>query len=154
MLAELRGARDPAGRLTAMLSTLRELVDLNGAAIVDESDVRTDGLVPPEVDIRALAEWHATTADEASGFHTDCMSQLIPAAATFSHEASGLLSVAIHGEHQMWLMWFRAEQVVEVEWAGNPHGKRAEPAWSPDATKFIRSLAGDGPKLLEGLDEG
>jgi two-component system, chemotaxis family, sensor kinase Cph1 len=46
--------------------------------------------------------------------------QYAPAAA-YSLEASGLLATVVSREEPLVLLWFRAEQLETINWAGNPH---------------------------------
>jgi len=60
-------------------------------------------------------------------FHTDKLSSLYPPAANMTRNASGLLAMPISRIHKHYLLWFRAEYVHTIEWAGNPHAKEATP---------------------------
>lgn len=52
---------------------------------------------------------------------TSHLSREMPDAAGFTDLASGLLAVTMSTEVPTILMWFRAEQLQTVKWAGNPH---------------------------------
>ena len=45
----------------------------------------------------------------------------IPSAESYRELASGLLATVVPSEEPIVLMWFRAEQLQTVKWAGNPH---------------------------------
>ncbi|MEG8057548.1 histidine kinase dimerization/phosphoacceptor domain -containing protein [Sphingomonas sp. 22L2VL55-3] len=53
-------------------------------------------------------------------FTTHELSALLPRAEAYRAQASGLLALPLVDEGAV-LLWFRAEQIEEVEWAGNPH---------------------------------
>jgi diguanylate cyclase (GGDEF)-like protein len=91
------------------------------------SKLQTAGLVPTKKEIHKLVLWLGTKADHLIA--TDSLSAHLPPATEFSRQASGLLSILIPSEHPIRLIWFRAEQVLEVEWAGNPHTKAPEDAY-------------------------
>ena len=57
---------------------------------------------------------------------TTNLSGRLPDAAAYADRASGLLAVTMSTEIPTILMWFRAEHLQVVEWAGNPH--KAVPA--------------------------
>nr|WP_312993288.1 histidine kinase dimerization/phosphoacceptor domain -containing protein [Rhizobium populisoli] len=52
---------------------------------------------------------------------TDSLSKTMPSAAAYADLASGLLAVTMSTEVPTILMWFRAEHLKVLEWAGNPH---------------------------------
>ena len=66
--------------------------------------------------------WIAAPAapHEAALFATDRLSSLYEPARAFTRDASGLLSIRISPKLPDYLLWFRPEQVEEVQWAGNP----------------------------------
>lgn len=68
-----------------------------------------------------LYAWLSQCTTEADVFVTDCLVNLYPPARAFASEASGLLALRLPGDEALILMWFRAEQIQEINWAGNPH---------------------------------
>ncbi|NPD69872.1 hypothetical protein HN018_27760 (plasmid) [Lichenicola cladoniae] len=54
-------------------------------------------------------------------FSTDSLSRAYPAGAGFQKPVSGVLSVTLSVDEPWLLLWFQAEQIETVEWAGNPH---------------------------------
>lgn len=98
---------------------LSELVDSDGVAIVSENDVRCLGVTPPEAAIQWLAD---RVRDQPSlrPLATHALSRRFPEAARWAAEASGLLGVYLPGDHPITLLWFRAEIIETVRWAGNP----------------------------------
>ena len=114
-------ATDPAPRtiVTTLRDELRMLMDGDGFAFVQGHFVDTDGACPPDDDIRDLAEW-ARTRGGIEPFATHELESLYPRARAYRACASGVLALALVDEGAM-LLWFRAEQIEEVEWAGNPH---------------------------------
>lgn len=114
-------ATDPAPRsiVTALRDDLRRMLDGDGFAFVDGAVVAMHGLCPAKDDVLDLAEW-AVTQNGIEPFATHELSSLYPRAEAYRATASGVLALPLADEGAM-LLWFRAEQIEEVEWAGNPH---------------------------------
>ena len=106
--------------LTSHLAEVAELVGATGSAVLRGKTVSTQGVCPPSSAILALGAWVAKTSGgrivSSSG-----LSEIFPAATAWQKEASGFMSFAISGEEPFVLMWFRAEKIEVVRWAGNPH---------------------------------
>ncbi len=129
-LLELREAEDPAALLLAPSNDLQAAVHSHGLAVVSADRVAVIGHAPTEEQARGLARWLEERGCGQEGFSTECLSELYPDAGSFAPVASGMLSVVLPGDTPIVLMWFRAEQVEEINWAGNPH----EPALPGDKT--------------------
>ena len=114
-------ATEPAPRsiVVALRDDLRRMLDGDGFAFVQGTIVDTDGHCPANDEIRDLAAWvYARSGVETLATHE--LPSLLPRADSYRSCASGLLAMPLIDEGAM-LLWFRAEQVEEVEWAGNPH---------------------------------
>ncbi len=120
--ATARLGRSPSIReaLAAALPDLQRTLGSDGAAVLIGRDVLTSGTCPPEADIRRLATWAAPQAASQT-FSTDMLPALYPPADPFAEAASGLLAITASTEEPLVVLWFRAEQIRVVEWAGNPH---------------------------------
>ena len=79
----------------------------------------TAGQVPPGPQVDALADWVRAHLPAGETFSSDELSREYSPAEQFRSEASGLLSVLLPGDDPPLLMWFRAEQVQEIN-GGNP----------------------------------
>lgn len=98
---------------------LRELLGGDGLAFVDgRTVVVREGRCPPDAFLRDLVDWLRQQGGEP--FSSHMLSAAYPPAATHFAEASGLLALP-QPEGPGMLLWFRAEQPEEIEWAGNPH---------------------------------
>lgn len=98
---------------------LADLVDADGLAVVAGDRIFRFGVAPPDAAVRRAAEWVA----EQPGLRplaSHALSTLHPEAGAWRAEASGLLGVHLQGEEPLTLLWFRAEIVETVRWAGNP----------------------------------
>ena len=91
----------------------------DGFALVDGRRCDRYGLCPPPEDVLALARW-ARRLGGGELFATHHLGADFAEADAYAIQASGLLAMAV-GEEGAMLLWFRVEQVEEVEWAGNPH---------------------------------
>ncbi|SFP73118.1 histidine kinase dimerization/phosphoacceptor domain -containing protein [Sphingomonas rubra] len=97
---------------------LREMLGGDGFALVHGRTLVCEGRCPPRDALTEIAEWAKARGTEP--FATRELGAAVPAFAEFTPWASGLLAVPLIEEGGL-LLWFRAEQVEEVEWAGNPH---------------------------------
>jgi two-component system, chemotaxis family, sensor kinase Cph1 len=99
---------------------LREVLAADGFAAVQGDTVYAAGRCPELADIRAIAKWSESRA-VAQPFSTHQLAEHLPAAQAYPERASGLLATTMSTEQPTVLLWFRAEQVEVVNWAGNPH---------------------------------
>ncbi len=114
-------ATEPAPRsiVATLRDDLRRMLGGDGFAYVEGTIVDTDGPCPSKDDILDLAAW-ARTRGVIEPFTTHELPSLFPRAEAYRAQASGLLALSLVDEGAV-LLWFRAEQIEEVEWAGNPH---------------------------------
>ena len=98
---------------------LCEMFGADGFAFVQGRNVDVHGLTPDPADVAEIARW-ARSRGGIEPFATHELSAVLPEAAAWASEASGLLAMPLADENAT-LMWFRTELVEEVEWAGNPH---------------------------------
>lgn len=113
------------GALSDALEEVGGLIPSDGVALWNDGDVTCGGSTPPEDEVDGLVRW-LLRPDARAAWSTDSLSQAYPPAQAYTTPASGLASVIVRREPGLVLMWFRAEQVETVNWAGNPH-KAAEP---------------------------
>jgi two-component system, chemotaxis family, sensor kinase Cph1 len=102
------------------LAEIGRMMGGNGVAVLKGRELIKSGNCPDDGDIRGLASWLLARAGEPV-FSTDDLKQHYPPALAFLPSASGVLAVTLSTEDPWLLMWFRAEQVEIVNWAGNPH---------------------------------
>lgn len=98
---------------------LAELADADGVAILGPGGPYRFGVTPPEAAVRELAQW---VADQPGlrPVATHALSQRRSEATAFTAQGSGLLGVHLQGDRPLTLLWFRAEIVETVRWAGDP----------------------------------
>lgn len=107
----------PLGR---HLSRVAQLLDADGAVVLRGDQIASYGSCPPTEALPELARWAAARA-RIEPVATERLPDLYPPAADWAASASGMLALTITTDEPFMLMWFRAEQVETVRWAGNPH---------------------------------
>lgn len=126
----LRGLEDEvasrlawAGGLDAKLAEgvgdLRRMLGADGVAALRGGVLQTDGVHPSETQVLDLARWVLSQAPETVA--TSRLAEEYPDAEAFRDRASGLLGVVVSADEPFVILWFRAEEVEVVNWAGNPH---------------------------------
>jgi chemotaxis family two-component system sensor kinase Cph1 len=123
VIARFAAAGGLEANLTAGAGELQRALGADGVAIVSATGLHLSGVHPPAAAIAPLADWVARRGPEPVA--TDRLSEIYPAAEAFQREASGLLGLVVSRDEPFVVLWFRAEQVEVVNWAGNPH-KAAE----------------------------
>lgn len=96
------------------------LLDADGFAAVRGQEIVTAGLTPSTEQVAALAQWLEGKM-VVGPMATAELGSLYPPALAFGDKASGLLAMTLPSDKAVTLLWFRAEQLQTVEWAGNPH---------------------------------
>ena len=99
---------------------LCKMLRADGFAAIQKDDLYLHGKCPDEANVLAVAKWVKKRALTKTYF-SDRLAAEFPAAKVFQNRASGLLAVTMSTEVPTILMWFRAEQLETVNWAGNPH---------------------------------
>lgn len=133
------GRLGPDGALTKFFrrsgADLANLLSADGFAAVQGGELFRAGICPDDIDVRAIAE-HVRHEAAVAPVVTSSLATEMKGAEAFQETASGLLAVTMSTEVPTIMMWFRAEHLQTVEWAGNPH-KDVE--HSPDAVLMPRS---------------
>jgi len=144
------------GGLSAMTSgtpTVLEAIQADSVALYHHGRWWRVGRTPSDAELDGLAQWlnaRAEFADDArSVYVTDRLVADYPAAAAFGDCASGLLAMPLTDSRGTLLLWFRAQTMQTVQWAGDPrhdikevgpHGQRLTPRRSFEL--FVESVAG------------
>ena len=139
VVAHLGGASSLQGFFADTGSDLARMLGANGFAAMQRSDLYVAGDCPDDASIRTIAEWVGKRA-LAQPYSTDCLSAALPTVADARAVASGLLAVTMSTEEPIILMWFRAEQIQVVDWAGNPHKVPAD-GTAPDVADILTPRA-------------
>lgn len=98
---------------------IRRMLDADGVALIRPDGIDRYGRCPSVEDIAAIGEW-LSARNTTDSFVTHHLVDVFPGAAAFADKASGVLALPIPEERSI-VLWFRVEQVEEIEWAGNPH---------------------------------
>lgn len=103
-----------------------EFARASGAAVIAGDDYQTFGNTPTEEQLQALARWLSTDSQQLI-YHSDNLRRDLPELPEIAEHSAGLLAIAISRLHAHYLVWFRAEQVQTVNWAGQPE-KQVDPS--------------------------
>lgn len=103
---------------------LRRMFDADGAAIFRGGRLILDGECPNEIAVREMVGW-LTDQAVVETYHSDRWGEIDPRALPYQSLASGVLALTLSADEPFVLIWFRAERLQVVNWAGNPH-KQAE----------------------------
>ena len=102
------------------LPELLKMIDADGVAIVRGNELVASGAHPPINDVRGLTTWLAARSGDGV-FASSTLADDYAAGIDFRECGSGVLSMILSVEEPWVLLWFRAEQVEVVNWAGDPH---------------------------------
>lgn len=111
------------------LEEVQHLLQADGVAFLARGKLMQKGSTPAEPQTRELIDWLVSSAHPAT-FTTDRLSEHHQPARRYSANASGLLATVISYKGPFVVLWFRAEYIETILWAGNPH-KAVEPGAEP-----------------------
>ena len=117
LLEKLRHAPSISAALTPPGPTPLDLIEAQGAAIVEGEVCNLIGQTPAEPLVRRVVAYLAEHAPEGL-FATDRLPALLEEPALRAH-ASGLLALPLGVGGRDWLLWFRHEKLRSVVWAGD-----------------------------------
>lgn len=105
--------------LRSSAESFAEILGADGYAVVQERKVVTGGATPDEKDVLALADrLNALPGNAVYASHA--LAGFMAEAAGFADKAAGVLSIPISRSPRDYLLFFRAELVQQVNWAGDP----------------------------------
>jgi light-regulated signal transduction histidine kinase (bacteriophytochrome) len=105
---------DPRRALLNLCPDLGRIVVAHGVAIRWQGTVATAGHAPAPSEVERLAAWLEARVAGLEVFDTDRLSEVYPTAKALTAVASGLLATILPGADPVTSMWFRAEQVEEI----------------------------------------
>lgn len=123
IVAALAKTHDLEEGLLAHAGMVLSAAPADGAAIVIGDRIAVSGRAPANAHVKEVAAW---LLDRDDVFASHSLERVHKPAGAYADKASGVLSVRVGGETPIQLIWFRAEQIEIVNWAGNPH-KPVEP---------------------------
>jgi len=98
---------------------LLDYIPAEGATLCVGKEFHSAGVVPPEEELTKITRRLRRFASPV--FATDNLSSILPEAVAYKDVASGMLSITVSKDKNMYLMWFRPEEIQTVTWAGDPH---------------------------------
>ncbi|MEI6430355.1 MAG: ATP-binding protein, partial [Pseudanabaena sp. ELA607] len=111
---------DLLSSLTEYPDKLLALVGATGVAVCSAEQIILLGQAPPKSAIDDLLTWVSEQFKDHL-FSTNALPQLYPPAITYKEQAAGLMALSISKAQQYHILWFRAEVLQEVRWAGDPN---------------------------------
>jgi chemotaxis family two-component system sensor kinase Cph1 len=120
IVAVLAGEGMFNGDLSGHLGKICRMMDGDGIAVLHGQDMICSGSCPDQGEVRQLGAWLMAGSPDPI-FSTDQLSAQYPAASRFTGCCSGILSLLLSVDESWLIIWFRAEQLEVVNWAGNPH---------------------------------
>jgi diguanylate cyclase (GGDEF)-like protein len=127
-LRRLRLSSDPDRTLRTSAADLKGLIQCGGFALIDDGElIASAGRVPDADQLRALAPLVEAHLDGRDSYWTDRVGQALPGTPPIASTASGLMAVRVGASQPLLALWFRPEQVEEIEWAGDPSLKEMTP---------------------------
>jgi chemotaxis family two-component system sensor kinase Cph1 len=115
----LLGKQDIFSALASDPQSLLQVVPSNGVLLAAGNKSFRYGLTPDMALEKRLLEWLFANVDVDVFSHTN-LSSLFPEGKGFEKIVSGFIFCLISREKQECLIWFRPEQIYNVNWAGNP----------------------------------
>ncbi|WP_044251764.1 ATP-binding protein [Chondromyces apiculatus] len=106
--------------------SLADAVGSDGTALFHERTWSTVGRTPAQADLDALVAWLRTRGELDRPPHlyvTDHLGEAHPPAQALRDTASGLLAASLAHGGRSFILWFRAETLRMVNWAGDPGDK-------------------------------
>jgi two-component system, chemotaxis family, sensor kinase Cph1 len=125
LLTQAARAESVEQYLLQQVGEIKGSVPCEGAAVLVGDQLRQTGSGPQEVHARELAAW-LLERSPSPNFETRALSREPGPGSNCAPEASGLLAAIVSRDEPVIILWFRAERIEKVNWAGNPH-KPAEP---------------------------
>ncbi|WP_457132830.1 ATP-binding protein [Mucilaginibacter sp. UYNi724] len=105
--------------LTGHAVTVLNAVDATGAVLLFENNITRLGKTPELPQITNLVHWIKNNVAETF-YYTDKLPAEFPEAAIYRDVASGIMVTVLSREMGEYVIWFKAEQLQKINWAGNP----------------------------------
>lgn len=102
------------------LDEVQQMLGADGVAIRRGGEIVTIGKAPTVAQITAFSDWVAREKAQRI-FVTNEISATDAPVATHSPLCAGVLAMTLSAAEPWVVMWFRAEVVETINWAGNPH---------------------------------
>jgi light-regulated signal transduction histidine kinase (bacteriophytochrome) len=103
------------------LGEVGTMLGADGVAVLRGTEAVLAGLSPALEDVRRLADWVLARPPGGAVFSTNNLEAVYAPGSSFRETGSGVLALILSADESWLLLWFRAEHVEVVNWAGNPH---------------------------------
>lgn len=105
--------------LMAYPTSLLDIVNAKGVALLFEEKIYTKGETPVDENLKNLFDWLKRTMTETI-YHTKQLSAVYKPGVDFKDIGSGILACMLSRDMGELIVWFKPEQLQTVNWAGNP----------------------------------
>lgn len=116
---KLASTRNLDAALGDELEHLALSLNCDGIGVLLDGRWNGYGFAPDETQARALLEWLTQGANDRADIFATHVAHEWCSAGCAPPGAAGLMALRL-GQHDDWLLFFRKEQVQEVQWAGEP----------------------------------
>lgn len=105
--------------LIAGKTTIKDITDAAGAAVIFDGSITTIGQTPTQEQISDIAIWLRANMSDAI-YYTNRFPEIHTAARTYSDTASGIMACSLSKDLSELVIWFKPEQLTSISWAGKP----------------------------------
>lgn len=120
LLEQLYTSADFADGLLSGTTSVKDLLNLSGAAVLFEGGLWTSGNTPSNQEIKELVAW--LRRDKKDGlFMTESLPKQYSQSKNYKDLASGLFALPINAEQGEYILGFRPEVLQTVSWGGDPN---------------------------------
>ena len=100
--------------------TMLQVTDAHGAAVLLDGQLRTTGQTPEEEEIKSLIQTLSQAELEDNFYYSNALGKDFQEFETLKTKASGVFCIFLSSARKDALLWFKAEKLETVNWAGNP----------------------------------
>lgn len=105
--------------LIAGKTTIKDITEAAGAAVIFNGIVTTIGKTPTQAQITDIAGWLQANMSDAI-YYTNRFPEIHTAARACSETASGIMACSLSKDLTELVIWFKPEQLTTISWAGKP----------------------------------
>jgi len=105
--------------LVAGKTTIKDITEAAGAAVIFNGAITTIGHTPTEKQITDIAGWLQANMSDAI-YYTNRFPEIHTAARAYSDTASGIMACSLSKDLSELIIWFKPEQLTSISWAGKP----------------------------------
>ena len=116
---QLMNDDDIESSLTSKEVTILSIIEAGGAVLVYHNKIYKLGITPDDTQLLNLMKWINEKVTDPV-YYTENLSAVYPEASNYKEVASGIMVSVITKELGDYLIWFRPEQIMTINWAGKP----------------------------------